>query len=565
MHVLRRAASAAVPLIPARPYRLVAGLILFSLTIFSPACIGAQADDALLPSAQLTPAEEKAVDKMALPVPKPRLGDFDELKKRRFVRILVVNSRTLYFIDKGRELGIDKEFAQAFEDALNKKYKAKSLKIHVALIPVARNKLLSSLNEGLGDIAAGALTITPERQAEVDFAAPFASDVKEVIVTGPAAPQLTSIDDLAGKSILVRKSSSYYTHLVAISDGLKARNLAPIDLQPAATDLEDEDLLEMVDAGLLPYAVVDRYKGVFWAQVYKNLTVRNDLIVNQGGDIAWAIRKNSPLLKAELDDFVKTHKIGTSFGNTVILRYLKNTKIIKNASSQAEMAKFQKLTAFFEKYAAQYNFNQLMMMAQGYQESQLDQSRRSPRGAVGVMQLLPSTAADKSIGITGIDKNADRNIEAGIKYMALLRDKYLDDPNISEKNKVLMTFAAYNAGPGNLNKFRRLAEKSGLDPNIWFNNVEIAASKIVGQETVQYVSNIYKYYVAYELVKQRQAQKEAAKAGTTVAGGASQSSGGPAEAATTDAVATGTQTTDAPDPDAGTIGDVPAPGNVTTQ
>jgi membrane-bound lytic murein transglycosylase MltF len=533
--------------------------------------INARADDALLPSAQLTPAEEKAVDKMALPVPKPSLGDFDVMHAHRFIRILVVNSRTLYFIDRGRELGIDKEFAQAFEDALNKKYKAKALKIHVALIPVARDKLLSSLNEGLGDIAAGALTVTPERQALVDFATPFASNVKEVIVTGPAAPQLTSIDDLAGKSILVRKSSSYYTHLAALSDGFKARNLAPIDLQPAATDLEDEDLLEMVDAGLLPYAVVDRYKGIFWAQVYKNLTVRNDLIVNQGGDIAWAIRKNSPLLKAELDDFVKTHKIGTSFGNTIILRYLKSTKVVKNASSQAEMEKFQKLTGLFETYAAKYNFNQLMMMAQGYQESQLDQSRKSPRGAVGVMQLLPSTAADKSIGITGIDANADRNIEAGIKYMALLRDKYLDDPDITEKNKVLMTFAAYNAGPGNLNKFRRLAEKSGLDPNIWFNNVEIAASKIVGQETVQYVSNIYKYYVAYELVRQRQAQKEAAKAGAAATVNTNATGSATTDTATSGTIATDAPATDAPataatsDPDAGTIGDVPAqPDDATT-
>jgi membrane-bound lytic murein transglycosylase MltF len=491
---------------------IAGSLALLLSTIMLATLAPAIADDALLPTAPLTPAEEIAVDKMALPVPKPSLGDFDVMRQHRFLRILVVNSRTLYFLDRGRELGIDKEFAAAFEDALNKKYKTKSLKIHVALIPVARDKLLSALKEGLGDVAAGALTITPERQALVDFADPFASGVKEVLVTGPAAPALASLDDLAGQHILVRKSSSYYAHLLSVNADLMARHLAPIDLQPAAEDLEDEDLLEMVDAGLLPYAVVDRYTGVFWSQVYQNLTVRSDLAINQGGDIAWAIRKNSPLLKAELDDFVKTHKVGTSFGNTIVLRYLKTAKVIHNASSASEMAKFQKLVGFFQTYAGKYKFNDLMMMAQGYQESQLDQSRRSPRGAVGVMQLLPSTAADKSIGITGIDSNADRNIEAGIKYMALLRDKYLNDPAISDKNKMLMTFAAYNAGPGNLAKFRRLAEKSDLDPNIWFNNVELAAARIVGQETVQYVSNIYKYYVAYELVKERAAQKAAAKA-----------------------------------------------------
>ncbi len=122
------------------------------------------------------------------------------------------------------------------------------------------------------------------------------------------------------------------------------------------------------------------------------------------------------------------------------------------------------------------------------------------------MQLLPSTAADPSIGVTGIDKDSEKNIQAGIKYMALLRDKYVNDPAISDKNKLLMTFAAYNAGPGNLRKFRRLAEKMKLDPNVWFDNVEVAAAKIVGVETVQYVSNIYKYFIAYDLVEKRKAK-----------------------------------------------------------
>jgi len=501
----------------ALPGRLVSSGLLALFLILQAHLPTAQADSQITPTGNLPPtelssADKAAVDKMALPLPKPSFGDFDEMRKRRVIRILVCNNRMLYFLDRGRELGIDKEFATAFEQWLNKKYKTKSLKIGVALVPVSRDKLLSSLNEGLGDIAAGAQTITPERQKLVDFATPVAVGVKEVVVTGPSAPALASLDDLAGKSILIRKSSSYYTHLSAISDGMKARGLAPIDLQPADEDLEDGDLLEMVDAGLLPYAVVDRYKGRFWCQIYPSLKVREDLVVNDGGSIAWAIRKNSPLLQAEIDDFMQTHKIGTSFGNTVLFRYLKRTKELKNATSDAEMAKFQRLAGFFRKYGDQYRFDDLMMMAQGYQESQLDQSRRSPRGAVGVMQMLPSTAADPLIGIKGIDKDAEKNISAGIKYMALLRDKYLDDPTITDKNKVLMTFAAYNAGPGNLNKFRRLAEKSGLNPNLWFNNVEIAASRIVGQETVQYVSNIYKYYVAYELSRQRAEHRAAAKA-----------------------------------------------------
>ena len=161
------------------------------------------------------------------------------------------------------------------------------------------------------------------------------------------------------------------------------------------------------------------------------------------------------------------------------------------------------MVAVFSRHASTYGFDYLMLMAQGFQESQLDQKAHSPRGAVGVMQLLPRTAMDPTVAISGIDKSADKNIEAGSKYMRLLADKYLNDPQLTEMNKTLMTFAAYNAGPGNLRKFRALAEQSGLDKNIGFGNVEQAAAQVVGRETVDYVGNIYKYYVAYKLVADR--------------------------------------------------------------
>ena len=223
------------------------------------------------------------------------------------------------------------------------------------------------------------------------------------------------------------------------------------------------------------------------------------------------MRKDSPLLRQEIDEFVADHKIGTTFGNMLKKKYLGTLKYAKRATSDEDMEKFEVLAGIFRKYGAEYGFDELMIAAQGYQESGLDQSARSHRGAVGIMQLLPSTAADPSVGIADIDKSAENNVHAGAKYLRLLVDKYLDDPALDEKNRMLMAFAAYNAGPGNLRKFRRLAEQSGLDPNVWFHNVEHAAAKIVGRETVQYVSNIYKYYVAYRLIRERSAERSEAK------------------------------------------------------
>ena len=455
------------------------------------------------------PADENA---MALPVYPPFFGDFDEMKKARLIRILVPYSKTIYFLDKGAERGVAAEIGREFEAWLNKKYNMKSLKIRIAFVPTARDKLLPDLVAGHGDIVAANLTITPERLQTVDFANPVLKNVKEVLVTGPSAPALSTLDDLAGREIYVRKSSSYYTHLLALNETLKAKGLPEITLLPADETLEDEDLMEMVNAGLLTMAVVDDHKALIWAKIFDNLKVRSDLAVNQGGQIAWAIRKNSPLLAAEINGFFATHGLTSSFGAEVKRKYLSSTKIIKNAYSPQDRAEFDKLIAYFKTYAGQYDFDYLMVAAQGYQESQLKQSKRSHMGAVGVMQMLPKTAADPKIGIIGVDKSAQKNIEAGVKYLRLMVDTYLNDPAIDQTNKTLMAFAAYNAGPGNLARFRKWAQKSGLDPNVWFFNVEEGAARIVGRETVTYVGNIYKYYIAYKLLAERQSQSTKATA-----------------------------------------------------
>lgn len=457
---------------------------------------GAQAD----PMASLIPTNEAW------------LGDLDGMRQRKQIRILVPYSKTFYFIDKGgTQFGATYEVGKAFEDWLNKQDKAKTLRTYVIFIPVPRDRLLSGLVDGIGDIAAGNLTITEARSRLVQFSNPFAKGVKEVLVTGSAAPEVASLEDLSGREIFLRPSSSYAEHLGALNKSFESAGKKPIQISSLDEELEDEDILEMVNAGLLPWGIVDEHKATLWSSVFTSLKVRQDIVIHEGGEIAWAMRRDSPLLLATVNKFVETHKLGTSFGNMLKKRYLGTNSPAKRATSEEEMRKFEELAAIFRQYCERYEFDTLMIAAQGYQESGLDQSARSPRGAVGIMQLLPSTAADPSVGITGIDTSAANNIHAGVRYLRLLVDKYLDDPALDEKNRTLMAFAAYNAGPGNLRKFRRLAEKSGLDPNVWFGNVEHAAASIVGRETVQYVSNIYKYYVAYKLARQRAEERVKAK------------------------------------------------------
>lgn len=461
-----------------------------------------------LPPPTLSAEEEAEVDGLVLPVPEAWKGDFDGMRERRLVRVLVPYSKTFYSVDRGNQDGISFALGKALEDWLNKHhpYERKSMRWRVMFIPVTRDQLLPKLMAGEGDIAAGGLTITSGRQQSVDFAEPFITGIREAVVTGPASKPITSLEGLSGYEVAVRPSSSYYEHLQALNQRFAAQGLAPVHILKMDENLESEDLLEMVNAGLLNAVVVDRYIAQLWQPLYTRLQINDDFYVHEGSEFAWALRKHSPLFKRELDRFALEHRVGTRFGNNLRRSYITHgSRRLRNATAEAEMRRFEELVQFFQKHADTYEFDYLMLMAQGYQESRLNQSARSPRGAVGIMQLLPSTASD--VGVVGVESSADRNIEAASRYMRLLNSRYLDDPNLTPMDRTLLSFAAYNAGPGNLRKFRRLAEKSGLDPNVWFHNVEHSAARVVGRETVDYVANIYKYYIAYKLVEHRRERR----------------------------------------------------------
>ena len=464
-----------------------------------------------------TPAPQKAADGTLTidlaKAQKPWTGDLDGMIEHRLIRVLTVNSKTIYFLDKGVLRGTAVDYVRLFEEELNKKLAAekklknKNLKVRVVFIPVRRDQLLPALAAGKGDIAAAGLTITPERRKLVDFTVAGLSKVSEVVVSGPASPKVASLVDLSGKEVFVRKSSSYYESLVALNQKFAAEKRPLVTLQEAPETLEDEDLLEMLNAGLIQLIIVNKHQADFWKQIFPQLTVHDNVAVRTGGEIAWAIRKGSPQLKATLDDFAMRNKAGTSIGNQLLTRYLKSVKYVKNAASAEEREKFLALVQYFQKYGTQYDVDWLLMGAQGYQESQLNQNAKSSVGAIGVMQLMPATGKEMNVGnIT----QTEANIHAGIKYMRFMIDRYYEKEPMTKLDKALFAFASYNAGPARVRQLRQEAARRGLDPNVWFQNVEYVAAEKVGQETVTYVSNIYKYYIAYRLVLESRASTKQA-------------------------------------------------------
>jgi membrane-bound lytic murein transglycosylase MltF len=275
--------------------------------------------------------------------------------------------------------------------------------------------------------------------------------------------------------------------------------------------MEDEDLLEMANADLVQILVVDNHKAWFWQRVFPRLKLYPGVMLRKGGQIAWAVRKDSPQLFEALNGFLRTNGRNSLNARMIFRRYLLNTQYVKGAGVEASRKRFAALVALFRKYGAQYSMDWMLMAAQGYQESRLDHSAKSHVGAIGVMQVMPATGKELNVGdITLLEPN----IHAGVKYMRTVVDRNFAREPMDEVNKVLFAFAAYNAGPGRVRQLRREATARGLNPNVWFNNVERIASERIGRETVTYVSNIYKYYVTYLLIQgeyiERRSLKQAA-------------------------------------------------------
>lgn len=433
-------------------------------------------------------------------------GDFDGMLERRLVRILTVYSKTLYFVDRGTPRGTAYDQGKLLEDAINRAAGTGHLKVNVQFIPLSRDELIPALLAGRGDVIMAHLTVTPERLRDVDFAQPWITGVDEIVVTSPDGPPIETVDDLSGREVFVRESSSYFQSVVKLNERLARDGKPPVTIVPAPEELEDEDLLEMANAGLVKTLVVDNHKAWFWQRVWPKLHLHPTVALRTGGEIAWAMRKNSPGLQTFVNGFLENNGKDSLAARMIFRRYLLSTQYVKGTKAADE--RFRSLVAMFRKYGKQYNLDWMLMAAQGYQESRLDQKARSHVGAIGVMQVMPATGKELRVGDI---HQIDPNIHAGVKYIRFMIDRYFAGEPMSDLDRGLFAFAAYNAGPGRIRQLRREAESRGLDGNVWFNNVERVAAERIGRETVTYVSNIYKYYVAYLLIQGEYLQRRELK------------------------------------------------------
>jgi membrane-bound lytic murein transglycosylase MltF len=448
-------------------------------------------------------------------VTQPLLGDWPEIEARGLLRVLVVEDRTRFFVAAGRARGFEYELVHELEKHLDERArKGHGPPVEVAFVPMPFDQLLPALVEGRGDVVAAGLTVTPQRLERVAFSEAYLDDVHQMVVSHAAAPPVTSLDDLSGRTLCVVAGTSYAEGLARLGRDLTDRGQEPPQVVEAGRGLATEDVLELVHAGAFEHTVVDRHVAELWAQVLDGLRLEPDVRLDEGGELAWAIRRDSPRLEQLLNDFLHPRRKGTLVGNVLFKRYFESTRWVRNPLEELDQGRLAPFLEPLQRLSAEHGFDWRWIAAQAYQESRLDPAARSPAGAVGLMQLMPSTAAE-----LGIEDPTDpeQSLDAGIRYMARLRERYFDDPSLPEPVRHDFTLAAYNAGPARVRRWRQRAAERGLDPDRWYGNVEKLALHDVGLEPVRYVGNVNKIFLVLsrglELREARRREREALEAG----------------------------------------------------
>ncbi len=436
-------------------------------------------------------------------------GDLPEMRQRRLIRVLVNPSRTNFFFEGDRIRGIEYELLSRYEKFLNRGPRKQRYRVHLIFLPTPFSAVLDGVINGKGDIGAAGLTITPERANLVAFTKPYLRDINEVLVTATDAPQPQQLEDLSDKTIVVVRHSSYAAHLQLFNLALGRIGLQPMEIVQADPTLEAEDILELVNEGLVDYTVVDSHIAGLWQKVLPNIRVRDDFIFHYGGKIAWAVRKKNPRLLHSLNDFIDRYaRPGKLLSNILYKRYFESTRWLNQDFKRKALLRFQCYKPWLMTLADFFDFNWHLLAAVAYTESHLNPRKKSHAGAIGLMQIKPVIA--RQFGIRDLYDPHD-NLLAGSAYLAWLRDIYFDEPDYTPEARINFVLAAYNAGPTRIRRLQEEAKARGLDPHKWFYNVEIVARQRIGHETVNYVARVRKTETALRLMDALQQRQRRVK------------------------------------------------------
>jgi membrane-bound lytic murein transglycosylase MltF len=431
-------------------------------------------------------------------------ASLEKVLEKGFLRVLTSRNSFDFFIHQGARGGYQYEMVKAFTRFLNRKHRRgrAELNVQFELIPVDDDQLIPMLRDGAADLIAARLTVTPDRSEVVRFSNPYRS-VDELLVTHDETPPLDSIEDLSGRSVAVRASSSYHESLVRLNRQLTAGGLAPVHLESVDEALETERILELVAERRFSYTVADSIVAQLAVALEPRLQVVEGVTLRQGGKLAWATQPEASALLGEMNAFLSGYNQGSLLGNLANQKYFEPESRLAAWRRESKGTALSPFDDIFKRHAERFELDWLLVAAMAHQESRFDPTARNPSGAVGLLQIKPTTAREPYVDIPNVEGTefASNNVEAGLKYLTWIKARYFDSvPAMREKDRVRMALAAYNAGPRAVLRARSRARKLGYDPNRWFRNVELSMLDMRKTEPVKYVSEINQRYLAYLLL-----------------------------------------------------------------
>tara|TARA_B100001971_G_C18268036_1_gene596456 strand:+ start:29025 stop:30386 length:1362 start_codon:yes stop_codon:yes gene_type:complete len=413
-----------------------------------------------------------------------------EILKTKFIRFITTPSAFDFYIYQGESRGYQYELAKRFVAHLNQKYLKKDpIKIRFEMIPLSFIDMITALREKKGDVIAANLTITHQRQDLVAFTKPIKS-TQEIIVTRKELQ-----NELVWRQrMAIRKGTSFFEHIMEWNQTHPEKFLA---VDYVDKSLEIENILELVAYGKYDYAMTDSHIFEMANSIHPKLVMAKNQPFKKDTLIAWATNLESTELLKELNAFIPKVKEGSLLGNIFQNRYFNDLSVISDARNTRHISEYDSL---IKKYSKKYDLDWRLMSALAFQESRFNAGIINRWGAIGLFQIKEATANEPYVAIKKIKgkKNVENNIHAGIKYFAWIRDNLYR--NLKGKDKIKFSLATYNAGPGNIQKAKRLAKKLSLKTTKWEKNVEYAFIKLNRLEPVKYVSEIMNRYKSYKLI-----------------------------------------------------------------
>ncbi len=433
--------------------------------------------------------------------------DFEELVKTGVIRILVVYDGVNYYFVDGHEDGFAVAMGKQLKKYINETHiKNDSNKIDIQYIPVRTDQIFKLLEKGVGDIAASFIIPTQRLKNEVAFTDPFMQELSELVVTKKGSYKIKSIKDLSGISVYIRKSSKAYETIKALNIAFRTMNWAPVNIVLVQETMQDAELIQRISNGEIPATIISSAQAKLWEHIFTNIKFHTEFPVSSHNTMNWAIRNYNYHLLNIVNQFIALYNQDTKSGKKIVGTYFRplanstSTHSKKQSLSTMGMKfdEFQKFKTVFKKYGEEYDLDWRLLMSQAYQESTFNPNAKSPKGPIGLFQVSPTMAQNFLVNSVDELKTIDGNAKAATKYLKYIVDNYLKGSYyLDNQNKMAFALASYNAGPGRIKYYRTLAERQGLDPNVWFNNVEKIVAEKGLSETVNYVSSILKRYRAF--------------------------------------------------------------------